>query len=393
MILCRINFLKHKVLFSVICFYFTCACTNKENIATSQLKDILSLYPDYQIRPILANYKFNQYQWGDSDTRNSSTLTLLWFSDIHGNSENLRRITRFYDYYKEYIDDVLSTGDQIMHEFGNSDFDFWEENGAGHFLKIMGNHDCALSLSPFVPISPYLAYERYYKPFSNNDGEFIGENKCYWYKDYTFAKSSECPGGIRLIGIDQYHWKESEWSSITVYPDEAQIDKGQQEKWLNDLLNDAIEKKMAVIIGIHSPSNDLECLPINCSFDTLDRINNRDYQSLRNDVLEDVQSFIDRGGEFICWLGGHTHQDWFTQLLNYPNQIQIVVGTASYNMTWRDCEMVYNSKYMDRFNIISIDSEKKYIRMFRIGVDHDRHGRHIGSIVYDYKNKVLISNQ
>lgn len=381
--------IKRYVLFS-LCFLSLFSCS-KDNERISFPEDILSLYPDYLVRPILVNYKFGTYQWGEKDIKPYTPLTLLWFSDIHSNMENLQRIKSFYDYYQNYIDDVLFTGDFKNGGFEDS-YSPWGNVDCNSFLCVIGNHDAAEILSPFKPVSPQKCYKKYIEPYIKETNVICKKNTAYWYKDYPLAKSSNCPRGIRIIALDQYHWKEGEWSSVEAYEDGSEVDRGQQEKWLVDLLNDSREKGFAIIMTTHSPSNNTECIPIMCSFDTLDRCSNQSNEALRADILDDVQDFINKGGEFICWLCGHTHQDWFTRLSYYPEQIQIVLGTSSYNMMWRDTDMVHNTKYMDRFNIFSVEPESKYIRIYRIGVDHDRHGRHIGSVVYDYKNKVLISN-
>lgn len=349
---------------------------------------ILSFYPDNTIRPILANLKFGTYQYG-KDSFSYSPFTMIWFSDIHGNTENLQRIKAFYDYYKDYLDTVLCSGDLSTSTF-YGDFSFWEKGGGSSFLTAMGNHDASEQLTPFISISPVKLYEKIIAPYLLETGVICELNKTYWYKDFPEAKSPNCKGGIRLIALDRYHWKENKWSSFVLYDDGSEIDTGQQETWLISLLNEAREKDIAVLITIHAPADYTKLIPINCSFDTLDRINNKDFDMIGKDMMEDVQTFIDQGGHFVCWLCGHIHQDWFTRFAEYPDQLQIVVGTSSYSMLWRDIEMIYNTKSMDRFNIFSVDPEKKYLRLFRIGVEYDRHGRHIGSLVYDYKDNNLV---
>lgn len=358
--------------------------------ATSNQANMLSLYPEYVMRPTLTNLKFGTYQYGNNSS-SYSPFTLLWFSDIHGNLENLQRIRTFYDQYQDCLDDVLCNGDLSTNTF-YVDFSFWEKGGGGKFLTTIGNHDASEQLSPFISVSPRKLYNTIIAPYLKETCIISQENKTYWYKDYPNAKTPNCKGGIRLISLDRYHWKENEWSTFMTYDDGMEIDTGQQEVWLRNLLDDAKEKEIAVIISIHGPSYGKKVSPVNCTFDTLDRNYINAFDVLGADMMEDVQAFINKGGNFVCWLCGHMHQDWFTTLADYPDQVQIVVGTSSYSMKWRDCDMVYNTKAMDRFNIFSVDLEKKYIRLYRIGVDHDRHGRHIGSLVYDYKNKTLIYN-
>ena len=354
------------------------------------------MYPRPMIEPLLKNYKFCSYQYGAKDIKDYTPLTLIWFSDIHGNDTNLNRISKFSNEYKDYIDDVLCTGDMTKGTF-QDDFSFWKGNGASSFLSVIGNHDVEIQDDGVSNIcSPKETYEKYFSPYLTDTIIKIEEGKSYWYKDYPESKSKEAPGGIRLIGLDYYHWNEKPVINgtgkiIERYSDMTYVDKGAQQEWLKKVLDECLSKSIAVITATHSPTRQSDS--IDCSFCCLDRIVSDSSVNMHEGMMEVVQNFINSGGEFICWLCGHTHQDWFTRISKYLDQLQIVVGTSSYEMMWRDYDMVYNTKYMDRFNIFSVEPASKFIRMFRIGADYDRHGRHIGSIVYDYKNKELVYNQ
>lgn len=353
---------------------------------------ILQYHPKEKILPILANYKFWYIQSGD-DHPDYVPLTLLWFSDIHGNAENLARISTFYDEYKEYIDDVLHSGDCLYLNF-EDDFTYWRENGGGGFLNILGNHDSINKKNGDLNlVSTSVCFERFFKPYITNWGVTYQKDKLYWFKDYPFAFSQNTPGGIRLIALDLFHWKENLFiigdneKTMNSYPDGTPTDQGEQEKWFIETLNNARERGMAVIVTVHNPTPDL--VDIVCSFNSIDRSG---AFGLRSDMIQDVQNFIDEGGEFITWLCGHSHQDQMGTLVNFPKQTLITVGTSSYSIISRYDYMVKNTISMDRFNIFNIEPHNKFIRMFRVGLEYDRHGRHIGSLVYDYKNRVLISN-
>lgn len=354
--------------------------------------DILEFHPQKEIVPILTNYK-SQNNESDNQVLDYSPLTLLWFSDIHGNSVNLSRVKRFYREYKDYIDDVIHTGDLLWGQYGD-DFNFWPDNGGGGFLNVLGNHDtCRYGNDELNLVSSRLCYEQFFKPFIIDWGVSYIENKTYWYKDYPMAKSDACPGGIRLIGLDLYHWKEtprynSDYNKTEQsYPDGTSVDHGEQERWFKKVLQEAINDGLAIIVAIHEPTSNISI--IESSFNTIDRCG---CMGLRDDLIEDVQSFIDNGGEFITWLCGHVHQDWMGNIIGHPSQTLLTIGTSNFSTPYNDDIMEGGSKSMDRFNIFNVEPQKKYIRMFRVGLEYDNYGRHIGSIVYDYKNKVLISN-
>lgn len=370
--------------------------------------DIISWYPTETMGVMLENLRLgvmdnNGQYYYNGQTYNYPPVTplnLLWFSDIHENAENLQRISKFFNTYKDKLDDVIFTGDVTLNTFQTFNDNYWSDNGGNDFLFCIGNHDAAISLSPYQPASPKQTYEKYLLPYINNTNVICQTNKNYWYKDYSEAKSPECPGGIRLISIDQYHWKEGEVFGTESYEDGSPVDTGQQEQWLIDTLEDARINGLAVIIAMHGSA--VLLTNVQCSFNNPSKAWSHNYTETRLDMLNAVQTFIDAGGEFICWISGHWHQDWIGNIqhldangenvISYPQQTQIVISTASYSMPWRDIHMIKDTKSMDCFNIFHVDTLRKWILLFRVGVDVDKYGRHIGSLVYDYRNKNIIFN-
>lgn len=365
------------------------------------IKDILVYYPEDKITPLLKSMK-----WGANTQAGSAwyglgrqgvevpekpyePLSLIWFTDIHDNVENLQRIVSFYNAYKDDLDGALFTGDAVLYTYRENNT-YWSDNGADDFLFVLGNHDATAGGTPYKPISPKKTYNTYLAPFLDNTKIVCGANQNYWYKDFPFAKSAECMGGIRLIALDLYHWNEGEYYGVTSYDDGGVIDTGQQEAWFTGLLADARANGMAVIVTIHAAIKETE--GIDSAFDDMLKINVGNNFTIRPEMLQDVQDFIDAGGEFICWTCGHVHQDWFGNISDYPDQTQVVVNTASYSIEYRSVSMVKDTKSMDCFDIFSVDPVMKHIRLCRIGVDYDEFGRHIGSIVYNYKDKQIVSD-
>lgn len=351
--------------------------TLKENLYTYGDRGILDFNPREKILPVLKNLKM--WYWRASVPPSYNNLTLLWFSDIHGDSANLKRIAEFYDEYKDHIDGVISTGDNFR-DVPTEDFSWWSENGGAPFMTAVGNHDGGAS--------PKYLYEKMFAPYIDQTGITIGENKTYWYKDFPLAQSENNPGGIRLIAIDQYHWKEAEG---TTYDDGTVADSGQQEEWLVSTLNDARTNGMAVIIALHAPTNQHTLIP--CTFNVIGNMwMGESTGILSNDMLGDVQNFIDSGGVFISWITGHTHWDWFTKSSAYPDQLILTISTASHLTNYRNVANVEGTPSQDCFNLFSIDSYTGYLRLYRIGSRHDRNCRHIGSVLYDYVNHTLLSS-
>ena len=68
-------------------------------------------------------------------------LTLLHFSDIHGDAVAMNRLCNFMEEYGENIDDCICTGDLLGSRW-KSDFEFWgrdERAKKGHLQSATGD--------------------------------------------------------------------------------------------------------------------------------------------------------------------------------------------------------------------------------------------------------------
>ena len=95
-----------------------------------------------------------------------------------------------------------------------------------------------------------------------------------------------------------------------------------------------------------------------------------------------VQSFIDGGGEFICYLCGHTHCDFIAYNSQYPKQLFIVVTCAAI-LESGDQRRIFGEKCQDAFNIINLDYANKIIKIVRIGASVDNRLRQRNTIAID----------
>ena len=368
---------------------------NPKMASLSDSLDILRLYPDEKIVPLLKNYKWHGHVRGNENL--PEPLTLLYFSDIHGDSCRLKRIMRFYDHYENGFDGILHCGDAVL-ACSEEDWEWWEECGASKVMNLDGNHDtwtgnatASNGTKPWMTgYSARYGFEKYIKPYLKEWGVtgYLDNSMC-WYKDYG-------PQQIRLIALDNFHFKEKvtleDGTATNAYPsDGEEVDTGQQREWLDGVLKDALDKKLSVICASHVPA---ALDPIESTFMAL-----RPVQStgLQKELIESVQKFIDQGGEFITWLHGHNHQDWFGTVKDYPQQLAITIDTArdlrEDGTTWSNNSKPDGTIAMDCFNILNVDPSGGIISMHRIGSEYDKYGRHIGGLVYDYKNRQLMWNQ
>jgi hypothetical protein len=302
-----------------------------------------------------------------SDTKGITPLVLLHYSDIHGSVENLQRIVQFYESYKTKIDDVLNTGDSVYYE-STDDFIVPMVAGASTQLLAIGNHDVK---SGNTQITAAACYARYIAPYIATWGvvqpsDAAANGKCYYYKDYTAAK-------VRLIVLDCMFWDTA------------------QNTWLAATLADAKTQGLAVVCATHFAGG--KVTPYDIAWNTLQY---DDVSTVINaDAPSTVQTFINDGGEFVCWLSGHGHFDMVGTLDDYPQQLNIAVDTANYGSpSWySDIQRTRFTKSEDLLNAFSVDTYNKAIRLFRVGADRDSQLRHRGDLLIKYTTlQVLYSD-
>lgn len=299
-------------------------------------------------------------------------LILLYFSDIHGNAENLRRIVEYRDFFGVLIDDTIHDGDIVQDNVDATSFDFWGEvAGTDNILQVIGNHDIIYS-EGFEHDANY-PYVTYFKPYidANDWGTIVqpddaeANNLCYYYKDYATQK-------IRLIVLDNFN-------NIST-----------QASWLADVLADAITNEMSVVIAVHYMPTLTE--NFDTGFNTDTRLYAKSGGDLNANFIDAVSSFINNGGEFICWLTGHEHKDYCgVHEDSGTRQVVLNIDCAALR---NDSPVRYRAAYtksQDAFNILSINPYKKTIQMFRVGNDWNGMMKHIGTICIDYANGVLLN--
>lgn len=379
--------------------------------------DIVSLNDPKKTKQYLRNLKRPSYTKDGRYDALPSPIVLLHFSDLHSDAVNLRRIVEYANTYSDYIDDVIGTGDIIRNEFTNS-FDFWHDCGADSFLLSTGNHEYYLktdaSSTYYQNVTPLQVYNKFFAPYRSGWGDVVfptdaaEAGKCYYYKDYiNYSGSGDMPHGIRLIVLD---------NMANMNPSERP-NTGVQAAWLEGVLADAKTNKLHVLCAIHIGTT-LETLfetPFSSFRTTLNQDSGAnlgtfaEFYSLR----DKVEAFITAGGVFIGWIAGHRHADSVGMITGY-NQMTIHVATASggnYSSSdaghgdtdalntghcwWLvprgdDCDREDGTRGQDCFNIISIDTEKMMLRVFKVGSNVDRYGRRKDSLVYNYGTKELV---
>lgn len=304
-------------------------------------------------------------------------LTLIHFSDVHGNYNSLRRLISFKNDMSENIDDAICTGDIVSSKFDDS-FAFWtSSDGADKILTCVGNHDHyytnSFDAAQLVPMATVA--EKFMDPFVSNWGNVSQPTNCtYYYKDYA--------SGYRLIVIDSI----LDGSDATA-----------EATWLTNTLADAKTNGLAVIIAMHYlPTTKLHVF--DCQFSKYGMEGDSGSISYQpNFACEDiVQDFIDGGGTFMCYLIGHLHKDLFGYIYGYPKQPCVMVTTANPLRALleinADMGREIGSKMQDAFNVVTFDKDNNIIKIIRVGADVDNMMRPRKAISYNITTGTLIQS-
>lgn len=306
----------------------------------------------------------------------ADALTLLHFSDIHGDALCLRNIQTVKAALRSSIDDAICTGDFVRNNW-SSDFGFWDRASDGSILTCIGNHDVILPEATDYAVQPSEAalYRRYIGPYIGKWGSDVSHegSNLYYYKDYPAKR-------FRLIVLN------------AMYPEAEKA--AEQNSWLAAVLADARAKDLAVVIAEHYYPDAAQ--RIDCTFSSLTRfpdgMTDARFQSRIHTYQAIVQDFMDRGGAFVCYLCGHRHADYIAYTGDYRGQLFIgVAGALCYSNVnlseyeiGGDARRIPGEKSMDCFNVISFDRNAHYIKLVRFGCDRDLYMRHRGTLVLDY---------
>lgn len=298
-------------------------------------------------------------------------ITLLQFSDVHGNATALQRILDFANYYQNDIDTIIHTGDTVTSKYQDGVDFFTSVSGSNRILNCVGNHD-AYDGSDW---QAYAGADCYSMLFADNIaswGVTYTANNCYYYKDYASQK-------LRLIVLD-----------------ENLADTSAEVTWLQSVLADAKTLEYAVICASHSfmGGGSRNKITKDSKIVSFARYDDKSIAGMYSftAACNAVDDFIDGGGVFVCWLVGHAHCTNFCTSSNYSNQPQVMCDTASTARGCADVARVIGTNSEDSFNLISIDTNTGMFRLIKVGTNFDKYARERKCLCYDYINRIVISD-
>ncbi len=298
--------------------------------------------------------------------------SFLFFADVHLVTPNLKKIRRFYQKHKKYIDDPIHLGDSVGN-YIKGEFVFWEDFPEA--LNVIGNHDCYLNGTGRRMMMPQKQkFDTYFKRYVEGWKVVLPENaaekgRCYWHKDYQ--------NFLRVIGIDSMNLRDNA-----------------QYEWFVNLLKKSKEEKRMVLIVTHISPICVEVL--DCNFTSLDYRESK-ILGFKENVGHDryvkaVDDFISDGGEFVSWICGHEHHDKVMYARGSKNkQLVITLECATDFHAWTDAVHVKNTETETCWEIISVETMTNVLKIARFGNNYDHYMRHKGTLCYDFKNHKLIS--
>ncbi len=304
----------------------------------------------------------------DARHKGSMTPVFLHFSDIHNSAEHFDSIMDFYNQNRGLITDVVLTGDIVAGRFCEGLEPSVSEQ-LGSVLPVVGNHDMLGGTGGWdwsVKVSEAELYGLIFK--NRAEGLIIEEGKTYWYKDYESCK-------LRMLGLN-----------ACLGADEAQL------AWLKSTLDGALEAGYSVIIAEHYPPSHAK--PIKCSYSSVTiAVEELPGGTLSEAVQAVVAEFKKSGGEFICYLNGHTHVDFIFVNENYPDQLFVTVDSAHISQAnyWSDTYRVAGTKSQELFNLFSYDTSNKVVKLVRFGANADCLLRSKRSLCVNYLTGEVVS--
>ena len=348
---------------------------------------ILDFNPPEDVIPRLLSAQKNAASWDKPEALKS--LTVLHFTDLHGDPVNLARIVEFYDAYDEYIDEAIHAGDAVICYWDNPN-EWNNVPGAERILNTIGNHDCWQGHKVWAETDyPYDAsqedaYALIMKPFIKgwnvvqpdgvDDPSSPDWCACYYYKDYEDS-------GIRMIVLDCMHYFDA------------------QKQWFDKTLAEALEKNLQVFVVQHYPAQ-TGVEGIACGFTP----EGRDIRAEENpDVPQmecmpdaafaSVDRFMDGGGTFICWLSGHTHTDFIGHVAGHSRQLQIIADKSGEGDGYMREDRTVGTRNQDAFNLVTFNPSKGMVVLDRIGCTRGGDMRSKKLFVYNYLTGQVVTSE
>ena len=346
----------------------------------------------------------------------------FFFTDVHGADENVKRIAALANGWgRNYLNAILNAGDTVelvyaqeaikrgataqasgsatayntaYDSYGMTWYDEIMDDCEVSSLTAIGNHDIKCDCTKSgnnVPAaetdadwgSELQIYNRFVKPtverfqdrvLSNptlgdekwDDGIIThSDNDCYYYVDYNT---------VRVIVL-------CSMSDADVVSEFSCEEGSAQYTFFTNALAGAKTANKAVIVLNHTSRT----ITLTSRFNSGNNASSN-WQPNASMVTA-VDNFISNGGNFICWLAGHTHVDAFGTV-GTQSQAVLISASARFNYT----RNIPNPKrkFFDLFNYISVNTSSKVLCIKRIGATKSKGKGERDFLIYNYGTHTVL---
>ena len=320
-----------------------------------------------------SNYIDNKVDRINSNSSIVSGVNFAYITDTHygdnaGQSGNLLK------YIKENtaISTVIFGGD-IVRSYGTKS-DAWDDvkmytnlvDNIGIVYGTKGNHDITIRASASETTGWTAPQSTIYDILNRRNERLIDNgvnNKSYYYFDNKIQK-------VRFIVLDQYEDVQS--GETTYWGTKSKFSQEQLDWLINDALN---VDGYTLVVFTHSPS-DSAMQYYSPYLDVVQKllvaINNKQHFTYNQNGLTADVDFSKTKNTIACHLSGHAHIDE-THVDNGVLSIGVLCD-AAYNddPQYKDKPRTKGTINEQAFDVVSIDTFKRTVKLVRIGQGNDR---------------------
>ncbi len=294
-------------------------------------------------------------------------LRFIHCTDLHGQKKEWKRLVKYMDYYTEYLDFALHTGDLCRNSLASDGNLF----GAARpkqlpVFQAVGEHDTYADEMMIAGSASQAAVKSVVFANMTNWGEvhFGSEaSAMYYYRDFTEQ-------GIRLIVLNDQNFTQT------------------QAAWLTAVLRDAGAKKLCVITASHQESAKIT-QPVHCALSC--ETSRSSEISVPTQAFEaQIVSFQAEGGQHIVHLCGHSHTDH----IGYTEAgiLNMKAECAAHDMA-EESVRIEGTKSFDSFHVICIDRNRHCLKEICIGNNTNADMMEKDAFCYDYLEKRMIGGE
>lgn len=290
-------------------------------------------------------------------------VTFTHFSDIHTKLDLWNRVAEYTNYYKQYIDFAMFTGDYYNDNHSSAVVDLV---GLGTPFNIplymtIGNHDTYANAN-HEKLDQSVPYEEIFVGSSRNNAVFMsGDYSMTYYVDFPNSN-------LRIIALDNYY------------------NLDEQVTWLAGVLASAKTNGYSVATFMHEPTAKIT-VPVDCTFQTMDNDSN-EWATRVFDAP--IAEFISNGGNFVANFCGHHHRNYIGYTAS--GVLNIVIPAATIFARYNDDARVANTRTYDCFDVVGIDTNTSLIKITRIGNNVDHYMRSKKALCYNYNTNTVVFN-